>query len=79
MYLPKGKTKDEEATGMKLYSVRYYGWNSTFSNLIPGQMLSVGKDAGEAIENAKCALESDTRDFSAEEIKTVMGHKIAVR
>ncbi len=64
---------------MKLFRVTYYGWNSTFSDLVPEQMFSVGEDAGEAIENAKRTADSDARDFSAEEIREVMGHKIMVR
>jgi len=42
-------------------------------------MLSVGKDAEEAIANVKPRADSDARNFSAKEIKTVMGHKIVVR
>ena len=38
---------------MKLYRVDYYEWNYTFSDLLPRQMLSVGKDAEEAIANVK--------------------------
>lgn len=64
---------------MKLYMVAYGEWNITFSDLIPRQMLSVGKDAEQAIANAKRVAGSDTRDFSAKEIKEVMGHRIAVR
>lgn len=63
---------------MRLYSVAYCKWNSTFSDLIQRQMLSVGEDAEEAVENAKRAADSDARDFSAEEIREVMGHKIMV-
>lgn len=64
---------------MKLYSVAYYRWNSTFSDLIPGQMLSAGNDAEEAIASAKQAAGSDAGNFSATEVKEVMGHKIVVR
>lgn len=64
---------------MKLYMVTYGEWNSTFSNLIPRQMLSVGRDEEEAIANAKAEAGSDTRNFSAKEVKAVMGHRIAVR
>lgn len=64
---------------MKLYRVEYCEWNCTFSDLIPRRMLSVGKDAEEAIANAKRQAARDARGFSAEEIKTVMGHKIMVR
>ncbi len=64
---------------MKLYRVDYYEWNYTFSDLLLRQMLSVGKDAEEAIANVKPKADSDARNFSAKEIKTVMGHKIMVR
>ena len=64
---------------MRLYRVTYYEWNCTFSDLIQRQMLSVGEDAEEAIANVKLQADSDARAFSAEEIKTVMGHEIAVR
>ena len=47
--------------------------------MLPRQMLSVGKDAEEAIANVKPRADSDARNFSAKEIKTVMGHKIMVR
>lgn len=64
---------------MKLYRVTYGEWNSTFSDLIPRQMLSVGKDEEEAIANAKAEAASGARDFKAREVTEVMGHKIAVR
>ena len=50
---------------MKLYRVDYYEWNYTFSDLLPRQMLSVGKDAEEAIANVKPRADSDARNFSA--------------
>ena len=64
---------------MRLYRVDYYEWNCTFSDLLLRQMLSVGKDAEEAIANVKVKADSDARNFSAKEIKAVMGHKIVVR
>ena len=64
---------------MRLYRVEYYEWDCTFSDLVPRRTLSVGKDAEEAIANAKRLAARDARAFSAEEIKTVMGHKIMVR
>ena len=64
---------------MKLYRVTYGEWTSTFSSLIPRQMLSVGRDEEEAVANAKAEAGNDARNFSAKEVKMVMGHKIAVR
>ena len=64
---------------MKLYRVTYGEWSSTFSNLIPRQMLSVGRDEEEAVASAKAEAGNDARNFSAKEVKMVMGHKIAVR
>lgn len=63
---------------MRLYRVAYYEWSCTFSDLIQRQMLSVGEDAEEAIANVKLKADSDARDFSAKEIREVMGHKIMV-
>ena len=64
---------------MRLYKVTYGEWNSTFTVLMPRQMLAVGRDEEEAVANAKAEAGSDARNFSAKEVKTVMGHKIAVR
>lgn len=72
-------TSEKGEMRMKLYIVTYGEWNSTFSDLISRRMLSVGKDAEEAIANAEAEAGRNTRDFSAEEVKEIMGHEIAVR
>ena len=41
------------ATGMKLYSVAYSTWNSSFSDLNRHNILAVGTGAEEAIQRAK--------------------------
>lgn len=64
---------------MRLYRVTYGEWNSTFTMLVPRQTLSVGRDEEEAIANAKAEADSGARNFSAKEVKEVMGHRVTVR
>lgn len=64
------------ATGMKLYSVAYSTWNSSFSDLNRHNILAVGTGAEEAIQRAKEIVEKDAVDFRAQEITNVMGFKI---
>lgn len=54
---------------MKLYRVDYYEWNYTFSDLLPRQMLSVGKDAEEAIANVKPRADSENELYYREGLK----------
>ena len=64
---------------MKLYSVTYKEWDMYFSKLIECEMLSVGKTEREAIRRVKSTVRKDARDFEAEEIAEVFGHKITVQ
>ena len=64
---------------MKLYLIKYKEWNMFFSNLYDRQMLSVGKSEREAIRRVKSRVCKDARDFEAEEIAEVFGHKIIVQ
>ena len=63
---------------MKLYRVEYKTWNSSFSDLIDGEMLSVGNDKEDAINKVKEVEDKDARDFKAIEINKVFGHNIVV-
>lgn len=62
--------------GMKLYSVAYSTWNSSFSDLNRHNILAVGTGAEDAIQRAKETVEKDAMDFRAQEITDVMGFKI---
>ena len=64
---------------MKLYLIKYKEWNMCFSDLNEYQMLSVGKTEREAIRRVKSRVRKDARDFEAEEIAEVFGHKITVQ
>ncbi|MDL2237848.1 antirestriction protein ArdA [Christensenellaceae bacterium OttesenSCG-928-K19] len=61
-----------------LYSVEYKDWNSDLSGLLDRSVLAVGENEAAAIENAKKRAYSDSRDFKATQIETVMGMGISV-
>ena len=63
---------------MRLYTVEYSTWNSTFSELIWRHMLSGGFDTDEAIYYARELAPKDARDFKATEVEEVMGFSIHV-
>lgn len=63
---------------MKLYEVTYKTWNDSFSGLNFRRMLAIGDDSNDAIQRAKKQVDKDARDFSATEIREVMGCKIRV-
>ncbi len=63
---------------MKLYTVTYHTWNGSFSGLNYNEMLAVGTDPDDAINRVKARVDKDARDFSAFEIKTVMGCDVYV-
>ena len=65
-----------ETHGIKLYSVTYSTWNSSFSDLNRHSILAVGNGAEDAIQRTKEMVERDARDFRAEEISDVMGFRI---
>ena len=61
-----------------LYSVEYHDWNSDLSGFIDRQVLAVGINEEDAIENARQRARTDSRDFKATKIDTVMGMEISV-
>lgn len=64
---------------MKLYLIKYKEWNMFFSDMYDRQMLSVGKNEREAIWRVKRVVVKDAREFEAEEISEIFGHKITVQ
>lgn len=61
---------------LKLYSVTYNTWNTSFSSLKSNNILAVGAGAEDAIRRTKEIVAQDARDFEAAEITNVMGFKI---
>ena len=64
---------------MKLYKVKYKIWAPYFSEVIRRERLSIGANAEEAIARIKDNESISARDFVAEEITEVFGHKIEVK
>ena len=62
---------------LKLYSVAFFTWNESFSNLDRHDVLAVGYEMKDAIQRVKEAAERDARDFTATEITDVVGFKIS--
>ena len=62
---------------LKLYSVAFFTWNESFSNLDRHDVLAVGYEMKDAIQRVKEAAERDAGDFTATEITDVMGFKIS--
>jgi len=63
---------------LKLYRITYKAWNRTFSELISKEALSIGVHEADAIQRLKSEAASDTREFGAELITEVQGHRIIV-
>lgn len=63
---------------MKLYRVTYKVWNGDFSRLVAKDHLSVGDTKEDAIALVMGIACKDARDFRAEEIESVFGHKVYV-
>jgi len=63
---------------LKLYRVTYKVWNSTFSDLLPREELSIGVHGEDAIRRLREKTDKDARDFDAREIKEVLGHRVIV-
>ena len=64
---------------MKLYRVFYKIWNVYFPEVIRREVLSVGVDEEDAINKVKAVESVSARDFHAEPITEVFGHKIEVK
>ena len=64
---------------MKLYKVTYKIWNVYAFETIKRERLSIGTDAEDAIARIKANESVSARDFVAEEITEVFGHKIEVK
>ena len=67
-----------EVDMMKLYRVTYKVWNGDFSRLVAKEILSVGDTKEDAIALVMKNTSRNTRDFRAEEIEKVFGHKVYV-
>lgn len=63
---------------LKLYRVTYKVWNSTFSDLLPREDLSIGVHGEDAIRRLRGKTDKDARDFDAMEITEVLGHRVIV-
>lgn len=63
---------------MKLYIVKYKTWNMFFSDLNDNEMLSVGSNEEEAINQVKSVVARDARDFEATEVKNIFGYNVVV-
>lgn len=65
---------------MKLFKVKYRHYNRNYTRAENTEVLSVGKTADEAIGRVQMmATEYDARDFRAEEITEVFGHRIEIK
>jgi hypothetical protein len=64
---------------MNLYKVTYKIWNAYAFETIRRERLSIGANEEEAIERIKANESISARDFEAEEITEVFGHKIEVK
>lgn len=64
---------------MKLYKVTYKIWNVYAFETIKRERLSIGVDERDAIARVKANESISARDFHAEEITEVFGHKIEVK
>ncbi len=73
-----GERKGGVGMGLKLYRVTYKIWNSTFSDLIPREALSIGVHEADAIRRLKPGAERDAREFEAKIITEVQGHRIII-
>lgn len=63
---------------LKLYKVTYKVWNSTFSDLLQREELSIGVHGEDAVRRIREKADKDARDFNAREITEVLGHSIIV-
>lgn len=64
---------------MKLYKVKYKIWTVYAFATIYRERLSIGVNEEEAIERIKAIEGISARDFEAELITEVFGHKIEVK
>lgn len=64
---------------MKLYKVTYKIWNVYAFETIFRERLSIGANEEDAIARVKANESISARDFHAEEITEVFGHKIEVK
>ncbi|BFL45677.1 hypothetical protein [Lactonifactor longoviformis] len=63
---------------LKLYKVTYKVWNSTFSDLLQREELSIGVHGEDAVRRIREKADKDARDFNAWEITEVLGRSIIV-
>ena len=63
---------------LKLYRVIYNVWNSSFSDLLLREEISIGINGEDAIGRLKEKIDRDARDFEAHEIAEVLGHRVIV-